>query len=321
MEFIKRYYSFNDYLREKFGERVHRISIDAGFSCPNLDGSLSKDGCIYCNNKAFSMHLRRNSDDNLYNETGRIEGIKEQIKSSIKFYKGKYKIKKFVAYFQSFSNTYADINTLKKTYDVIKEFPEFVGLFISTRPDCVDEEKLDLIESYKKYDNIKTVWIEYGLQTTDNKILKSINRGHTYEDFLEALKLTKRCNIKVGVHLILGLPGQCYKDIMSDAVKIAKLPIDGIKFHVLHILRNTLLEKIYYEKKIKIFSDKEYVSTVCDFIERIPKNFVILRLISNSKKEYLISPQWINKKNEIITEIKQELERRDTFQGKFLSKD
>ena len=311
---MKRYYSFNDYLREKFGERVHRISVNAGFSCPNLDGSLSKEGCIYCNNKAFSVYGEENNKNRTYDEKSRLESIREQIKKSIKFYREKFKVKKFVAYFQSFSNTYANIETLKTTYDVIKEFSEIVGLSISTRPDCVDEEKIKLISGYKN-NNISLIWIEYGLQTTNDKILSEINRKHSYTDFLKALEVSKKYNINVGVHIILGLPGQGYDDIMTDAKTLAKLSIDGIKFHMLHILKDTKLEQMYKEGRIKLFNQEEYIKVLCDFLEQIPKNFVILRLISNAEEQYLIAPKWIKNKHEIISKIKQELEKRNSFQG------
>jgi radical SAM protein (TIGR01212 family) len=313
---LERYYSFNQYLKENFGERVHRISIDAGFSCPNLDGKISNEGCIFCNNKAFSVYAKENIEHKTYNENFRLENVKEQIIKSIHFYKTKFKIKKFVAYFQSFSNTYADIETLKRTYDIVKEFPEIVGLSISTRPDCVDIEKLKLISEYKKNPQLKIVWLEYGLQTTDDKILSILNRGHTYKDFLTALELTKRFEINVGVHMILGLLGQSYDDIIKDAKTISHLPIDGIKFHILHILKNTKLEQMYNDGKIKLFSQEEYIKTLCDFIEHLPKNVVILRLISTANPRYLVAPKWINNKNGIITKIRQELETRDTFQGK-----
>ncbi len=178
----ERFYSFNRYLREKFGEKVQRISLDAGFSCPNLDGTLSDNGCIYCNNQGFSPYSRS------------AKGVSEQIKESIDFYRKRRKINKFIAYFQAFSNTYADLKVLSHNYDIIKEFPQIVGLFIATRPDCVDEAKIKFIAGYKKQ---YLVWLEYGLQTTHNHILKAINRNHSYEDFLKALKLSRKYGLNV----------------------------------------------------------------------------------------------------------------------------
>ncbi|MFA5270841.1 MAG: TIGR01212 family radical SAM protein [Candidatus Omnitrophota bacterium] len=298
------YRSFNSYLREKFGERVHRISVDAGFSCPNLDGTLSKEGCIYCDNKAFSNFAERNID------------LSEQIESSIRYYTQKIGVKKFILYFQSFTNTYADIKILEDRYDIAKKFPQVIGISISTRPDCIDEEKIKLISSYKK-DYL--IWIEYGLQTTDNDRLKVLNRKHTYEDFLSALELARKYDIDTGVHLILGL-GQPFETIIEDAEKIASLDIQGVKFHVLHALKNTVLGKLYNEGKFHLFTEEEYISGICDFLERIPKNIVVLRLISNAHPDCLIAPSWINKKSEVITKIKKEFFKRGSRQGYIFEK-
>ena len=295
-----RFFSFNQYLCKKFGQRVQRLSIDANFLCPNLDGTLSSQGCIYCNNKAFAPFAR--SD----------KSIKEQISQSIEFYKKRLGVNKFIAYFQAFSNTYGDIGELKEKYDIIRQFPEIVGLFISTRPDCINEEKIKLISSYK---DDYLVWIEYGLQTTHNRLLKMINRNHSYEDFLKALQLTRSYGINVGVHIILGLPTQEYAEIIEDAKRLAKLDIQGIKFHILHVLKDTALEKMYYNKEVKLLSEDEYVHAVCDFLEQISSSVVILRLISDAPDKYLIAPKWINNKQRVIGKIKEELISRNTRQG------
>lgn len=297
-----RFYSFNAYLRNLFGERVQRLSLNAGFACPNLDGNLSDKGCIYCNNKGFSVYVQ----DNI--------GLSEQIQKSIELYTQRRRAKKFIAYFQSFSNTYADINSLKNAYDVIKSFPQIVGLFISTRPDCIDEDTIKLIASYQK-DYL--VWIEYGLQTTHNHLLKFLNRNHTYEDFLAALAMARKYQISVGVHLILGIPHATYDDIMIDARRLALLDIQGIKFHVLHVLKNTLLEQMYRSGIVKLFDEQEYIKIMCDFLEHTPSSRIILRLVSDAPKDYLLAPLWINRKSEVIAKINIELERRGTFQGYF----
>ncbi len=301
----KPFYSFNTYLKEKFGERVHRISIDAGFNCPNIDGTLSSQGCIYCNNKGFARYA------------GSPKAIKEQIEESMAFYRKRMGINKFIAYFQAFSNTYADIQTLKERYDSIREFPDIVGLFISTRPDCIDKEKLSLIAQYAE-DYL--VWIEYGLQTTHNRILRQINRKHTYEDFLRACELTRKFNINIGAHVILGLPSQEYKEILEDARQLAGLDIQGIKFHILHVLKNTPLEALYKDGKIRLLVKDEYVKIICDFLEHIPESFVILRLISSASEDYLLAPDWMNKKTTLIEEIGQEFKKRGTHQGCFIRK-
>jgi radical SAM protein (TIGR01212 family) len=291
----ERYYSFNRYLQGKFGQRVQRISIDAGFTCPNLE-----EACIYCNNKAFSPYV------------GTAKTIKEQIEKSLEFYRKRGKVNKFIAYFQAFTNTYEKADILKKKYDLIKEFPEIVGLFISTRPDCVDEEKIKLISNYQK-DYL--VWIEYGLQTTNNRILKRINRRHSYEDFLEALELTRKYGINVGAHIILGLPWANYKDMTEDAEKLSGLDIQGLKFHILHVLKNTKLEELFKKGKIKTLSQEEYIRFISDFLERIPPNIVILRLVSEALKDCLVSPLWMNHKSQVLLDIRKELKRRNSYQG------
>jgi radical SAM protein (TIGR01212 family) len=295
-----RFYSFNTYLREIFKERVHRISLNAGFGCPNLDGYLSSSGCIYCNNRAFAVYAHSNSS------------IEEQIEKSINFYSEKLVIKKFIAYFQAFTNTYADTDTLREKYDVIKKFPQIVGLFISTRPDFIDEEKIKLISSYK--DNY-LVWVEYGLQTTHNHILKIINRNHTYEDFIKALDLTRKYGINVGVHIIAGLLDETYEEVMEDARRLGLLDIQGVKFHILHVLKDTLLEKRYSEGKVNLLSQDEYTKIICDFLERLPSSVVLLRLVSTASMDYLVAPLWINNREEVILSIKKELEKRGTYQG------
>jgi len=294
------YFSFNNYLKERFGQRIQRISLDAGFNCPNIDGTFSKDGCIYCNNRGFSRFARQG------------KAIDEQIKESIDFYKERMGVGKFIAYFQSYTNTYDNLKNLKEKYDAIKKFPEIVGLFISTRPDCVDDEKIKLISEYKK-DYL--VWVEYGLQTTHNHILKEINRNHTYEDFLTALDLTRKYGIDVGAHIILGLPSARHEDMIIDADRLSKLDIQGIKFHILHVLQSTILEKIFKSGKLDLLDSKEYIRIICDFLERLPSWVVVLRLVSTAFGDYLVAPGWINQKQKVIEDIKKEFIKRGTYQG------
>ncbi|MBP7088022.1 MAG: TIGR01212 family radical SAM protein [Candidatus Omnitrophica bacterium] len=295
------FYSFNDYLKKQFGHRVHRISLDAGFSCPNLDGTLDSRGCIFCNNKAFSH----------FSFMPKIS-LEEQISNSINFYRKRLGVNKYIAYFQAFTNTYSDLDNLHNKYDVIKKFPEIVGLFISTRPDCIDEDKIKLIDSYKKK---YLVWLEYGLQTTYNNILALINRHHTYEDFLKALDLTRKYKIDTGIHLILGLPGVTYKEMIEDAQRISRLDIQGIKFHILQVLKNTSLEQMYNNGKIKLLQEEEYVKIICDFLEILPPWLVILRLVSTAAASELIGPLWTQNKQRVLSLISEELKKRNTYQG------
>ncbi|MFH2138666.1 MAG: TIGR01212 family radical SAM protein [Candidatus Omnitrophota bacterium] len=294
------YYSFSEYLRQRFGVRVHRISINAGFSCPNRDGTLSDQGCIFCNEEGFSHY------------TGVYPSIEEQIATSMGFIRERFKAEKFIAYFQNASNTYADVDTLRQTYDVIKKFPDIVGLTISTRPDCIDKAKLDLIDTYAgAYD----VWIEYGLQSIHEKTLKTINRLHSTMQFLEAIEQTAKRRIKIGVHVILGLPGESKEEIMETADVLSTLPIDGVKLHVLHVLRDTKLQEQYKEGKIQLLESDEYVQLACDFLERLSPKCVVMRLVSDANKDVLIAPEWINQKHKVRQDIEDEFQKRGTRQG------
>lgn len=292
------YYSFNSYLRERYGCKVKRISLDAGFSCPNKDGTAGSGGCIYCNELAFSHFAAAGFT------------LKEQIETSLE--RQRPLAGKFIAYFQNATNTYADPAKLKAVYDVIREYPEIVGLFISTRPDCVDDEKLDLIESYK---NDYEVWIEYGVQTVNDTTLRAINRGHDFRASEEAIEKTARRGIKVAAHVILGLPGETREDMLRTADKLSALPVSGIKLHVLHVLTRTALADMYAAGKVRLMEMDEYVSATCDFLEHTNPECVILRLVSDANKDVLIAPLWINNKLDVIRRIDEEFARRGTTQG------
>lgn len=298
----KRFYSFNRYLREKFGERVHRLSLNAGFGCPNIDGTLSDKGCIFCNNKAFSYFAK---DSPL--------PLEEQIIQAMAYAGKRFKAKKFIAYFQSFSGTYGNIDFLKRQYSSVRKFNDIVGIAISTRPDCMDEEKLDLIESFSKD---YSVYIEYGLQTVNDKILKLINRNHTFNDFRKTVGLTaRRKDIHIAAHVILGLPGETRDDMLETARQLTSMPLWGIKFHCLHVVGNTPLEEMYRNDEVKLISEDEYIDILISFLEIIPEEWVILRLVSDADRDLLTAPLWINEKQRILRKIEEELEKRKTHQG------
>ncbi|MFO8052688.1 MAG: TIGR01212 family radical SAM protein [Candidatus Omnitrophota bacterium] len=302
----KHYYSFNNYLRKTFGVRVQRLSLDAGFSCPNLDGSLSNQGCTFCNNKAFSR----------YTESKR-KPIKEQIKESIQFARKRYKAKKFIAYFQSFTNTYADIQTLGKKYNQIKGFKDIVGISVSTRPDCINKEKLNLLAEFSK--DYK-VYIEYGLQSVHDKTLAKINRKHNFKAFEDALKLTKQYkNIHSAAHIILGLPGESKEEMLKTAKTLAKMLLWGLKIHCLHIVKNTILAQQYYKNKVKLLSKNQYLDILIDFLRLIPKDFVMLRLVSDANPKQLIAPKWLNQKSKILTELDKRLKKENIWQGELIN--
>jgi len=300
------YRSFNNYLKEKYGTKVQRISLNAGFSCPNRDGTLGKEGCIFCNEKGFSHYAQE------------APPLKEQIRNSMEFAKERFGAEKFIAYFQNATNTHAAPTTLKKRYDVIRSFKDIVGLYISTRPDAIDDEKLDLIETYA--DDYE-VWIEYGIQTIHENTLKVLNRLHTFSQSKEAILKTAKRKIKVGVHVIIGLPDESRDKIIETAIELSRLPISGVKFHILHVLKDTKLESLFKDGKVTLLKPSEYVTLVCDFLERIKSDSVIFRLLSDAKKDVLVSPLWINEKQKIIKMINDEFEKRKTYQGSKYAKE
>jgi len=307
----KTYYKFSEYLKGKFGCRVYKVSIDAGFSCPNKDGKLSKDGCIYCDNRAFSPVRNSASRRNVGTISNGVN-LEKQIENGIAFGRQRYGAEKFIVYFQAYTNTYGDIKTLKQKYDIVKKFKDIVGISIGTRPDCVDEEILDLIESYSKdYE----VWIEYGLQSIHDKTLKLINRHHTYEDFVKAIKMTREPRttlgsgqgIKICAHIIIGLPGETKEEMMQTAKALAKFKIDGVKIHPLHVVKDTKLEKIFKEGKYKPLELDEYVDLVTEFLQYLPPTTVIQRLTADCPKDLLVAPLWILEKNKVLNLIEKKL--------------
>ena len=296
----KRYYPFSQYLKDKFGEKVYKITIDGGFSCPNRDGTISSGGCIFCDDGgSFSQSCSK------------FLPLREQVRIGIEQQYKRHGANKFMAYLQAFSNTYKPVGELKKIYDEVLCDERIVGLSIGTRPDCIDEKKLELIASYKsKYD----VWIEYGLQTIHDKTLKLINRGHNYKCFEDAYFKTKEYGINVCAHIILGLPNETKEDMLETAKKLAELKVDGVKFHCLCLLENAPLAK---NKYFVPMDEDTYVDIICDCLEILPKSTIIHRLAANGKNDKLIAPLWLKKKFGTINKIDAELTRRNSWQGKF----
>jgi uncharacterized protein len=298
------FYSFKNYLRNKFpGLKVYKIALDAGFSCPHRTSDTRMGGCIYCENRSFSPYARLSPRPS----------INEQINNGIEFYRRRYQADKFIIYFQAYTNTLASSDSLKSLYDEALSHPDIVGLSIGTRPDCVSDEILDLITEYaKKY----SVWVEYGLQSTHDKTLEFIKRGHTYSDFEDAVKRTKGRNISIATHLILGLPGESQEEMFQSVQKVINLGIDGIKFHHLYVAKNTRLAELYEQKIIKLFTLEEYIPLIADIIEILPPKMVVMRVTGELSGEYLIAPKWNTNKTRIIQLIEQELQSRDSYQGK-----
>jgi len=297
-----RYYDLNSYLRNIFGCRVQKISLDAGLTCPNRDGSISTGGCIYCNSRGSG--------------TGAFKkgiSITAQIIKGKEFLGRRYKAKKFIAYFQSFSNTYGPHEKLKRLYEDALAVDDIVGLSIGTRPDCIDESILTLLESYAK-DYL--VWIEYGIQSIHDRTLAFINRGHDVDCFKNAVKATRNRGIKICTHVILGLPFEDRHDMLATAEAVAGMGIDGIKIHLLYIIKGTEMEKLYLEGKYRCLGQEEYANLVCDFLELLPPDMVIQRLTGDPHPDELVAPEWSMRKNETLLLIKRIFANRESWQGK-----
>ncbi len=302
MEKKKQYSDYNTYLRELYGQRVQKISVDTGLSCPNRDGLLSKKGCIYCNSKGSGSGLFAKGlsiKDQI--EKGKIGAIK------------KYKAKKFLTYFQSYSNTYTTLDHMKQMYDEALLCEGMVGMAIGTRPDCIDKEKLDLIESYTKN---YLVWLEYGLQSVHDSTLKLINRGHSYKDFSNAVQLTRGRGINICTHVILGLPGEDKKMMHDTARILADSGINGVKLHLLYVIKDTILDQMWKKGEYTPLEQQEYVDIVCDFLELLPKKIIIQRITGDPHADELRSPMWAGRYRETFNMIQNTLEKRDSFQGK-----
>lgn len=297
----KRYNQYSAHLKQKFGVKVYKVTLDAGFSCPNRNGDISKGGCIFCDDGGSFSQAHSNE-----------LSIEEQLETGIKTLSERFKAKKFMSYFQAFSNTYKPLEELKNIYPSALKHPDVVGISIGTRPDCIDREKLKLISSFK--DDYYT-WIEYGLQSIHDKTLKAINRGHDFDCFLKAYEESKNVGLNVCAHVILGLPGETKDDMLKTAQKLAELKVDGVKIHMLCALKGTLLSQLYEEGKISFMSEEEYVDLCCNFLEILPAETTIHRLAGNGLKKNLIAPRWIGKKLDALNKIDRELERRNSHQG------
>jgi len=297
----KKYNQFSQYLRSKFGTKVYKVTIDAGFSCPNRDGTISSGGCIFCDNSgSFSQAHSAN------------QPVKAQLSEGIENLKKRFGAKKFISYLQAYTNTYADIDKLNEIYSNALDNPDVVGLSIGTRPDCVDDAKLDLIGDIAQKHH---TWLEFGLQSIHNKTLKLINRGHDYECFETAFLKAKARNINICVHVILGLPQETKEDMLETAKRLGELEVSGVKIHQLCVLKDTQLESLYNTNQIKLFSEEEYINLCCDFLEYLSPQTTIHRLTGNGLIKNLIAPRWLQKKFEVLNGIDKEFERRNSFQG------
>ncbi len=300
---MKRYRDFNTYLKEIFGERVQKISLDAGLGCPNRDGAISRMGCIFCD--------RRGSGTGALINHGL--SITRQIAEAKGFIQKRYKAKKFIAYFQSFTNTYAPVSHLKGLYDEALAQKDMLGLSVATRPDCVDREILTLLSSYQA-DHL--VWLEYGLQSSHDKTLKLINRGHDVSCFEQSVLMADEYPINICAHIILGLPGEDREMMLQTARFLSNLPIRGVKIHLLYVVKDTPLSELYHREGFRCLNRKEYANLVVDFLELLPPDMVIQRLTGDPIQSELVAPLWAKEKQLNLKLIQTTLERRETWQGR-----
>jgi radical SAM protein (TIGR01212 family) len=300
---LRRYRDYNTYLREIFGERVQKISLDAGLGCPNRDGTLSSKGCIFCDD--------RGSGTGAMIRQGRT--ISEQIEEGRRFAKRRYGASLFIAYFQSFTNTYGPLPKLKALYDEALGHPGMVGLSVATRPDCVNPETLELLRSYQEK---HLVWVEYGLQSAHDITLNSINRGHDVACFGGAVRQSSEYGLNVCAHIILGLPGETREMMMDTARYLAGLPVHGIKIHLLYVVKDTPLALLYQRGEYACLERDEYIGLVIAFLELLPPSMVIHRLTGDPISSELVAPEWAKDKMTNLNLIRKGLEEQDTWQGR-----
>jgi radical SAM protein (TIGR01212 family) len=300
----------SNYLKNKFGFRIQKLTIDAGFTCPNRDGTKGEGGCAFCNNEAFNPSYCTPE-----------KSIRQQIDEGIDFHAHRYrKAPKYLAYFQAFSNTYASVEYLKKVYPQALQNENMVGLIIGTRPDCIDEPKLEyLAQLSEKY----YVVVEYGIETIYEKTLKDVNRGHTFKDSLHALEQTKQYGVKSGAHFIFGLPGETRKQMLDSADVISALPLHTVKFHQLQIVKSTRYAREFEKTpaKFNLFTLDEYVQFLCEFLSMLNPAFIIERLAAETQPWNNLTEMWGGLRyDQVLSRIEEKMEELDMWQGKYYQK-
>jgi radical SAM protein (TIGR01212 family) len=302
----RRFNAYSNYFRELFGARVQKVSIDAGFTCPNRDGSKGTGGCSFCLNDAFNPSYCVPE-----------KSITRQINEGIEFHKWRYsEATSYLAYFQAFSNTYASVEKLKKLYEEALDHPEVRGLIIGTRPDCIDDEKLDYIAGLSKDHYVA---VEYGIESCYNRTLLRINRGHTFEDAVTAVEKTAARGIKTGAHFIFGLPGETREEMLAEAGMISALPLHTVKFHQLQIINGTAMEKEFRENPsaFNLFTWEEYLDFFVSFLERLKPDIVVERFTGEAPPRFLSGMRWGKKRSDqIVSLVEKRLEELNTWQGR-----
>ena len=306
----RRFNAYANYFKKEFGERVQKLSIDAGFTCPNRDGRVGTGGCTFCNNDAFnpSYCLPEKS-------------VQQQIQEGIEFHQNRYRrANSYLAYFQAYSNTYGNLDHLKSIYQQALDFPQVKGLVIGTRPDCITEQQLAYLSEIAKS---HYVIIEFGIESCYKTTLERINRGHTYDCAVKAIELTDSFGLKTGAHLIFGLPGESKNDMLKEAEILSQLPLSNIKFHQLQIIKGTQMEVEYQEfpESFKFFELDEYVDFIIEFLEQLNPQFVVERFAGEVPPRFQAGPGWgLIRNDQVLSKIERELEKRDTWQGRLFRK-
>jgi hypothetical protein len=301
----RRYFPLSLFLRQRFGAKVWRVTVDAGFTCPNVDGRVATGGCVYCDNRSFSPNRRLPHI-----------GVRAQVERGVRILENYYGADRFLVYFQAATNTYAPVDKLRRLYDEALDHPQIVGLVVGTRPDCVAEPVLELLQDYAAS---RFVSLELGLQSIHDRSLEWMNRGHGVAAFVDAAERCRGRGFEVSSHVILGLPGESREDMLATAEALAALPVDAVKIHNLHVVRDTPLEAMYRAGTVQMLELAEYVALVCDFLELLPASMVIQRLSGDAPPEYLVAPAWCLDKPGLLSAIQRELVRRDSWQGRLCS--
>lgn len=298
----ERVHTFGQAMISRYGERVHKIAIDAGFTCPNRDGSKGRKGCTFCSNISFSPNGRRPPTLPMQIETGR-QVIYRRTRA-----------KKYLAYFQAYTNTYANVKTLQALYDEALKIPGIIGIAVGTRPDCVPKPVLNLLSNYQQQGY--EVWLELGLQSSFDSTLEAVNRGHTYADYITAIHHAHQHGLQVCTHLIVGLPGETKQHNQITLDRVLELGVAGLKLHPLHVVKGTQLAKQWLHGKYTPWTQKQYVDTAADLIERTPEHIFYHRVTATANKGSLLAPAWCQYKWRVLNDIEQELRQRNSSQGK-----
>lgn len=297
-----RYHAYNFFLRQKFGARVQKVSIDAGFTCPNVDGSVAVGGCTFCDNRSFSPSRRVRRRD-----------VLEQITDGIRRLKTRYVCDQFIAYFQPATNTYAPVEKLRSLYERALEHPQVVGMAIGTRPDAVPDDVLDLLSEIAQKTYLS---VEYGMQTMHDRSLDWMNRGHHHDAMIDAIERSRNRGFEICAHLILGLPGESHEDMVASAREVARLGFDAVKIHNLYAVNNTPLADQVARGEVQLIELDDYLQTLIDCLEVLPPQMVVERISGDAPPDYFVGPAWCLDKPTVLKRLKEQLDTRDTWQGR-----